>query len=79
MTKYVLVILVAVIFGIVIGVFLAVTRISNKASDGMCIRANDGEVYLRISEAGQEKLADPTTRLLLLKVTDVSTRNNQLL
>jgi hypothetical protein len=79
MTKYVLVILAAVICGIVIGVFLAVTRISNRTSDGVCIRANDGEVYLRISEAGQEKLADPTTRLLLLKVTDISTRNNQLL
>lgn len=79
MTKYVLVILVAVICGIVIGVFLAAAKISDRASDGVCIRANDGEVYLRISEAGQEKLADPTTKLLLLKVTDVSTRNNQLL
>ena len=79
MTKYLLVIFAAVVFGIVLGIFIGVTRISERASDGVCIRANDGEVYLRISEAGQEKLADPTTRLLLLKVTDVSTRNNQLL
>lgn len=79
MTKYVLVILVAVIFGIVIGWYLGLTHMVKKASDGVCIRADDGEVYLRLSQVGQEKLADPNTRLLYLLVTDVSTRNNQLL
>ena len=47
-----------------------------NAADGVCIRADDGEVYLRLSEGAQIKLADPSTKVLRLRVTDVSTRNN---
>ncbi len=77
MTKYLIVIFLAVLFGIIIGWYLGLMYMVKRASDGVCIRADDGEVYLRLSQVGQEKLADPHTRLLYLLVTDVSTRNKQ--
>ena len=77
MTKYLIVIFLAVLFGIIIGWYLGLMHMTKRASDGVCIRADDGEVYLRLSQVGQEKLADPRTRLLYLLVTDVSTRNKQ--
>ena len=61
--------------GVLAGFVLGVYRMTYRASDGVCIRADDGEVYLKISEAGQQKLADPDTKLLYLRVVNVSTRN----
>ena len=79
MTKYLVIYALAMICGIIIGLYIGLYRADKHASDGICMRADDGEVYLRMSEAGQLKLADPSTKMLILKVVDVSTRNNQLL
>lgn len=77
MTNYIILALVAVIFGINIGFVLGVNRMINRAADGVCIRANDGEAYLRVSEAGQKKLLDPSTKLLYIRVINIDTRNHQ--
>lgn len=78
--KYFMIILSAVIFGIFIGYFEGKRHTSNivmtKSGAGVCIRGQDGEVYLRMSQAGQEKLADPETQFLILRVIDGPTRNN---
>lgn len=79
MIKYILIISAAVFFGLIVGIVIGVSRMSERASDGICIRAEDGEVYLKISESGQQKLADPTTKLLYLRVVSISTRNNHVL
>ena len=76
MIKYVIVISIAVLCGIFIGFVLGVSEMSRRASDGVCIRADDGEAYLRISEGGQQKLMDPSTKLLYIRVVNMSTRNN---
>ena len=75
MTKYIMIISLAVFCGMIIGMFIGVMRMNERASDGTCIRGDDGEVYLRISEIGQRKLADPKTKLLYLIVIDANTRN----
>ena len=75
MTKYFIVVSIAVLFGIFIGFVLGVSEVSRRAADGVCMRADDGEAYLRISEGGQRKLMDPSTKLLYVRVVDVSTRN----
>ena len=69
----------AIFLALLIGCRIGVSYMTKHASDGVCIRAEDGEVYLRLSEMGQQKLADPNTKLLYLVVMDVSTRNKQAL
>ena len=69
----------ALMIALILGIRIGVKSLVDRAADGVCIRAQDGEVYLRLSEGAQVKLADPETKLLYLKVVDVSTRNNQLL
>lgn len=60
-----------------IGIVWHMHILAKRAADGTCIRADDGEVYLRLSEAAQLKLADPKTEILVLRVVNMSTRNNQ--
>ena len=79
MIKYVLMISIALICGFIIGFVLGFEEVSRRASDGVCMRTDDGEAYLRISEAGQRKLLDPETRILNIRVVDMSTRNKQTL
>lgn len=76
MTKFLIIYGIGLIIGLIGGWYLGLMHMVKRASDGVCIRADDGEVYLRLSQVGQEKLADPNTRLLYLLVTDISTRNN---
>lgn len=77
MEKYIFIALIALLIGLVIGLLVGQHHIYSRMSDGICIRADDGEVYLRLSEIAQEKLADPETKALVLKVVDASTRNKQ--
>ena len=79
MIKYVIIISIAILCGIFIGFVLGVSEVSRRASDGVCIRADDGEAYLRISEEGQRKLMEPSTKLLYIRVINVSTRNKHAL
>lgn len=79
MTKYFLIAVVALICGILIGFWIGISHMIRRAADGVCIRADDGEAYLRVSEAGQKKILDPSTRLLYIRVINISTRNKQLL
>ena len=74
MTKYLIVAIISLICGILIGWLLGIREMKMRAADGICVRTN-GEAYLKISEAGQQKIMDPTTRLLCIQVVDVSTRN----
>ena len=62
-----------------IGIVWHMRLLTKRAADGTCIRADDGEVYLRLSEAAQLKLTDPKTEILILRVVNASTRNNQTL
>lgn len=73
--KYILIYFILVLVGSVVGAFVSRQIILRCASDGVCIRADDGEVYLRLSEIAQRKLADPSTDILVLRVIDSSTRN----
>lgn len=75
MTAYFIVGFVIGICGALVGFLVGVEEVSKRASDGVCIRADDGEAYLRISEEGQKKLMDPSTRILYIRVIDVATRN----
>ena len=75
MTRYLVLALIALICGMIVGFIFGVTYMVNRASDGVCIRADDGEAYLRISEDGQRKIMDPTTRLLYIRIINMSTRN----
>lgn len=75
MTKYLILLMLAIFFGMLVGFMLGVDYISKRASDGVCIRTDDGEAYLRISEAGQQKILDPSTKLLYIRVINMSTRN----
>lgn len=75
MTTYLTIAVVALIGGILIGWLLGINEMSKRAADGVCIRADDGEAYLRISEEGQQKIMDPSTRLLYIRVVNMSTRN----
>jgi hypothetical protein len=77
MIKYWILLAIVQILGLVIGFYMCLGYVLKRASDGVCIRADDGEVYLQISEEGQKKLADPDTRILFLKVINISTRNKQ--
>ncbi len=79
MIKYLVIFAAVLLFGVVIGFMIGVDQVAKRASDGVCIRADDGEAYLRISEAGQKKIMDPETKLLYIRVTDMSTRNKQTL
>lgn len=79
MTRYLVYYIIALICGIILGFHIAINFMLKRASDGTCIRTEDGEVYLRVSEEGQKKLSDPTTKLLWIRVIDIATRNNQLL
>ena len=79
MSTYLIIIFLASIGGLLIGWYACLIHMIRKSSDGTCIRADDGEVYLQISEMGQRKLADPETRLLYLFVMDDPTRNNHAL
>jgi hypothetical protein len=63
------------ILSIICGIFLGKRIVLSRFSDGICIRADDGEVYLRLSEEAQIKLSDPSTEILILKVIDAHTRN----
>lgn len=63
--------------GFIIGLFAYKAYLYTHMSDGTCLRTDDGEVYLRLSEIAQEKLSDPKTEILVLKVVNVSTRNKQ--
>ena len=74
MTNYLIIAVAALIGGILIGFVLGVDEVSKKAADGTCVRTN-GEAYLRISEEGQKKLMEPSTRILYIRVIDVATRN----
>lgn len=65
------------IAGFIIGLYAYKAYLYAHISDGVCLRTDDGEVYLRLSEIAQEKLADPMTELLVLKVIDAHTRNEQ--
>ena len=80
MIKYVIIVSIAMLIGGIIGYFEGKRHTSNivltKSGAGTCIRAKDGEVYLKMSQSGQEKLADPDTRFLILQVIDESPRNN---
>lgn len=76
MTKFLIIYGIVLLIGMIGGWYLGVTFFSRHASDGVCMRTDEGEVYLRMSEAGQIKLSDPKTKYLMLKVKDVSTRNN---
>lgn len=78
MIKYLL-IAVAALSWMIIGFLIGINHMVRKASDGVCIRAEDGEAYLKISESGQKKLLDKSTKLLYIRVVDISTRNNHLL
>lgn len=76
MTKFLIIYGIVLIIGMIGGWYLSTVMYVKRASDGICIRSDDGEVYLKMSEAGQIKLADPSTKYLMLRVKDVSTRNN---
>lgn len=77
MIKYYLMGALVIFLLLVLGCRIGISYMTRRAADGVCIRADDGEVYLRLSELGQAKLADPETKLLYLMVMDVSTRNKQ--
>ena len=79
MIETAIVIFLCVVFTIVASYILYRIALTKKAANGLCIRAEDGEVYLRLSEAAQVKLADPKTQVLILRVSNVSTRNKQIL
>lgn len=76
MTKLIIFMILALLCGFIVGFVLGVDAVSRRASDGVCIRADDGEAYLRISEDGQRKIMDPSTKLLYIRVINMSTRNN---
>lgn len=76
MTKFLIIYGIVLIIGMIGGFYCGVNSMIKRASDGVCIRADDGEAYLRISEAGQKKILDPSTKLLYIRVIDISTRNN---
>ncbi len=75
MAKLIFALIMTFICGIIVGFCVWAAILTKRTADGTCMRADDGEVYMKISELGQKKLADPETSLLLLKVIDVSTRN----
>lgn len=66
--KLVIVFICGLIIGIVGGFIGHKIALRNRTADGTCIRLLDGEVYLKLSEAGQRKLADPKTEQLCLSV-----------
>ena len=73
-------ILIAVLLSIaffLLGAVLTRNYIFNRCTAGTCIRWEDGEVYLRMSETGQQELANPETKMLMLRVVDGPTRNKQ--
>jgi hypothetical protein len=76
MTKFLIIYGIVLIIGMIGGWYFGICSMVKRASDGVCIRADDGEAYLRISEAGQKKLLEPDTKLLYIRVIDISTRNN---
>lgn len=79
MTRYLIIMIAALLFGVLIGFVLGADMTWRRASDGTCVRLN-GDAYLRISESGQEKLMDPLTKILHIRVIDIiddaPTRNN---
>ena len=75
--EYLIIFVVGLAVAASIGIIWHMHFLATRAADGTCIRADDGEVYLRLSEAAQLKLADPKTEVLVLRVVNVSTRNNQ--
>jgi hypothetical protein len=77
MRIYILVAVFMCVFCFFLGAVLTRNYIFKRCTAGTCIRGEDGEVYLRMSEIGQKELADPKTMVLMLRVTDVSTRNKQ--
>lgn len=79
MIKFVIIYAIVLLIGMIGGWYISTLNYVRRSSDGICIRTDDGEVYLKMSEAGQIKLSDPQTKFLMLKVEDVSTRNNQTL
>lgn len=75
MTGYFIITFIAAICGTIVGFIVGANEVTRRASDGVCMRSDDGEAYLRISEEGQRKLMDPSTKLLYISVIDVTTRN----
>ncbi len=73
--RLIIVLVIALIVGYALYKQIYKSILNTRAADGVCIRADDGEVYLRMSEAAQKKLADPATEILILRVVDASTRN----
>lgn len=76
MIRQILIFLVGIIVGIILDYMWYRHTLSKRAAYGACVRADDGEVYLKLSEMAQYKLADPDTEMLVLRVIDASTRNN---
>lgn len=75
MSRFLIIVLMmaaVLIFGLIIGLILGEEVAARNATDGTCMRTEDGEAYLRISEAGQRKLLDPETKLLHIRVVDVA-------
>lgn len=77
MIKWYLIMFVVFVFGMIVGASLVRDYIFKNDANGLCIRADDGEVYLRLSEHAQHQLADPKTEMLILRVTNTPTRNKQ--
>ncbi len=77
MITKILIIMALVLCGGIAGFYTCLIYMVRRAGEGTCIRADDGEVYLRISEEGQIKLADPSTKILYLRVVDMSTRKKR--
>ena len=79
MTIKIITIVVLVLFGAIAGYNINLIRMIQRSTDGVCLRTDEGEAYLRISEEGQRKLIDPSTKFLYIRVVDVTTRNKHLL
>ena len=77
MITYILIAVFLSIAFFLLGAVLTRNYIFKHCTGGICIRGEDGEVYLRMSEVGQQELANPDTKMLMLRVLDAPTRNKQ--
>ena len=77
MIKFVLIGLFIFFVGMTVGGIVIRNYIFKHDANGFCFRADDGEVYLHLSEHAQQRLADPDTIMLVLRVKDATTRKKQ--
>ena len=68
MINYILIFVTGLALGVIGGYFGHKMALRTRYADGICTQFPDGEMYLRISEEGQEKLKDPQTEVLYIRV-----------